>query len=636
MITLLGIRLQNNHHHHGFSLVEMSMVIVVLGLLVGLGLTAGQAQINVTKYQATQATLTNTKTALDLYYSKYKRYPCPALPADAPAAATYGVEVAGGCATACPAGLTCPASSKAVIGSLPYKTLNLGEEFAADDWGNKLNYTVDKDFTVANTTAIYGSIPIMDKNGNEITKSVDAGKAIYSLLSSGATGNGAWSKQGGARATCDATRKDGANCTGAANVTDTSINDGTAAGSNSFDDVVLWKVRETSDHIVIAAPSAPSVPTTPSIIIPASRIVIGEDYTCVLQADNTVWCSGADTGSGGGQLGNGATGGTITFGQEVLNFNDWTSIRGDAGGVCGLRSNGRAYCWGSNNTGQVANGTTGASVQTPTEVSGGFTDWTFIDRDYDHGCGIRNGGRAYCWGRNISGEIGDGTTTSKTIPTEVSGGFTDWKYVDTGDWSTCGIRTNNKIYCWGDNARGQVGDGTSSDSSIPVEISGGFSDWVYLNTAGPGSCALRQTGQLYCWGQNDYGQVGNGTTGNINIPTLVTGGFTDWIWEFFGWGVSCGIRNTGQIYCWGRNENGGVGTGSSVPSVLPNPTLVGGGFSDWKYVATDTHNHACAARSSGALYCWGINPNGQFGDGSAPSGIVKGATLIPGITVKVN
>lgn len=245
---------QSTNSLAGFSFVETAVVLVIIGLVTSMMVTTGSMQISITKYQATQATLANAKAAIDLYYNKYRRYPCPALPADAPTSATYGVEVAGGCAAACPAGLTCPAASRAVIGVLPYKTLNLGEEYAADDWENKINYIIDKDFTVANTIATYGTLVVQDKNGNEITKAPDSGKAIYALFSTGITGNGAWSRSGGSRATCDTTRKDGENCSNTAIITDTSINTGDQAGANSFDDIVLWKPCESTDHIVIPPP----------------------------------------------------------------------------------------------------------------------------------------------------------------------------------------------------------------------------------------------------------------------------------------------------------------------------------------------------------------------------------------------
>ena len=238
----------------GFSLIEMAVVLVIIGTLVGVVATTAKEQTKESQVTATRATLENAKIALDLYHTKHKRYPCPALPADAPSAATYGIEVAGGCNASCPAGLTCPATTKAVIGAFPYKTLSLGEEYAADDWNNKILYTVDKDHTTANTSAIYGSIPILDKNGNEVTRSVDAGDAIYILLSQGANGNGAWAKTGGAQKTCDATLKDGENCDGDIGIIDTVIQDGTTP-AEYFDDIAVWKTRESTNHIVIAAPT---------------------------------------------------------------------------------------------------------------------------------------------------------------------------------------------------------------------------------------------------------------------------------------------------------------------------------------------------------------------------------------------
>ncbi len=607
----------------GFSLVEMSVVIVVIGLLVGLTVTTGQMQVSTTKYQSTQSTLNNTKTALDLYYTKYKRYPCPALPADATGAATYGVEVAGGCSGACPAGLTCPASSKAVIGVLPYKTLNLSEEFAADDWGNKLNYTVDKDFTAANTTAIYGTIPILDKNGNEITRSADGGKAIYTLLSSGVNGNGAWRKAGGSRAACDTARKDGNNCSGAANFTDNTLNNSTAAASaNSFDNLLTWKVRESTAHIVIAPPvSTVAVTPTPSVTSTNTLVVSGGGVTCILAADNSIKCTGEDFDEG---LGNGASGNTVIFGQEARGFTDWSSISGNNSGSCGLRSNGTAYCWG-------------LGVSTATEVTGSFTDWTNITRGYYHQCGVRNG-HAYCWGNGSNGQLGDGSYGSYSI-VEVSdvpgtGHYTDWTLLMGGDYHTCGLRGTGIAYCWGENGSGELGNGSTTSTTIPVAVSGGFTDWKTLTSSGEGSCGIRATGQAYCWGKNPHGNLGNGTGSDSNIPVEVSGGYTDWTDIFYGYEVSCGVRGVGIAYCWGNNSYGALGTGAASSDKL-TPQLVSGGFTDWKYVRTDDE-HTCGVRASGALYCWGENYIGQFGNGTSTGAIIYGPILIPGVSGKVN
>jgi prepilin-type N-terminal cleavage/methylation domain-containing protein len=239
-------------HQGGMTLIELAVVLVILALLMGLGMTMGQMQIKISKHQGTQTTLANAKEVLDGFYKKYQRFPCPAVPSDAPTDTTYGMEVTS-CTGACPAGMVCPAASNAVIGTFPFNTLGLGEEFASDGWNHKIVYVVDKNHTVTTPAAIYGTLPITDSNGNEITQSPLGGDAIFLLISHGANGNGAWSGQGGTQSACDSTLKDGENCDNDAVWIDTSLQDGTTA-ANYFDDIVIWEARQSTDHIVIPAP----------------------------------------------------------------------------------------------------------------------------------------------------------------------------------------------------------------------------------------------------------------------------------------------------------------------------------------------------------------------------------------------
>ena len=164
----------------GYSLTELAMVLAIIGLISGLTLSVGKVQMHVTAIQGTKERLDTIRSALLLFQKKYQRYPCPALPGDNAASATYGVAVAGGCDAACPAGLTC--DNSAVIGAVPFKTLKVNEEVAYDSWDGKIDYIVDKGHTV---TSDYntGSLPIIDNQGHEITASPTFGDGIFVLVS---------------------------------------------------------------------------------------------------------------------------------------------------------------------------------------------------------------------------------------------------------------------------------------------------------------------------------------------------------------------------------------------------------------------------------------------------------------------
>src|SRR4030095_14932734 len=126
----------------GYSLTELAIILAIIGLVSGMTLSVGKVQMDVAELQGTQERLDAVRSALLLFQKKHMRYPCPALPDDTTASATYGVEVAGGCDAACPAGLTC--DNSAVIGAIPFRTLKLNEELAYDSWDGKMAYIVDK------------------------------------------------------------------------------------------------------------------------------------------------------------------------------------------------------------------------------------------------------------------------------------------------------------------------------------------------------------------------------------------------------------------------------------------------------------------------------------------------------------
>jgi alpha-tubulin suppressor-like RCC1 family protein len=193
--------------------------------------------------------------------------------------------------------------------------------------------------------------------------------------------------------------------------------------------------------------------------------------------------------------------------------------------ACVVTTAGRAYCWGENGSSQLADGTTNDSsspvaVSTATGLTA--TNVASISAGYNHVCAVTTAKRAYCWGNNSTGRLGDGTTTARTTPTAVSAvtGFTtsNVSSVSTHNSATCAVTTAGGVFCWGSNTNGQLGDGTTTSRSVPtaaVGLSSGVAS-VSLHgvalAAGQNSCAVKTTGVVFCWGYNGTGQVGDGTT----------------------------------------------------------------------------------------------------------------------------
>jgi alpha-tubulin suppressor-like RCC1 family protein len=181
-----------------------------------------------------------------------------------------------------------------------------------------------------------------------------------------------------------------------------------------------------------------------------------------------------------------------------------------AGGshTCGVTSKGSAYCWGSNGSGELGDGTT-TDRTTPVAVSGGLT-FEAVRAGGSHTCGVMSSGSAYCWGNNWFGQLGDGTTTSRTTPVAVSGGLT-FDAVSAGHLHSCGVTSSGSAYCWGWNQLGELGDGTTIDRTTPVAVSGGLT-FEAVSAGSYHTCGVTTSGSAYCWGNNDDGELGDVTT----------------------------------------------------------------------------------------------------------------------------
>jgi alpha-tubulin suppressor-like RCC1 family protein len=226
-------------------------------------------------------------------------------------------------------------------------------------------------------------------------------------------------------------------------------------------------------------------------------------------------------------------------------------------------------------------------------------------------CKISAAGALYCWGDNSNGQI-DGTFTNATTPTAISGmasGVTDVSVAGNG-YTICAVKSGS-LYCWGDNAAGQIGDGTTADRLAPTRVSS-LINVQRVASAGNHTCALVSSTTIvneldeYCWGDNTYGQLGLGTNGGThNSPTLVrSGGVRDIAAHN---NHTCDVLN-GSIYCWGRNDWGQLGLGNLTDTnARGNPAMPGGVqvASGW--------NHVCGITSAGVAKCWGANDDGQIG-----------------------
>lgn len=276
--------------------------------------------------------------------------------------------------------------------------------------------------------------------------------------------------------------------------------------------------------------------------------------------------------------------------------------------TCAVTTDDRAYCWGRSGLGR---GDPDESL-TPVAVQGGLRFRT-VSAGANYTCGLTTGGRAYCWGGNSYGEVGDGSTNERSVPVPVLGGLR-FRHIETGEYHTCGVTDpDRKVYCWGDNRFGQLGDGTKRMRTTPVPVFGGR---VFLRVSPGGyhTCALTPTNQTYCWGNNQFGQLGSG---NLSVPlrtrpVLVAGG-RSFRQVDGGRYHTCAVTTGFQAFCWGSGGQGQVGQGLAV-LINFRPVVVQGGISFLRVTAGSFHS--CGETTDHRPYCWGENAYGELGDGT--------------------
>ncbi len=373
---------------------------------------------------------------------------------------------------------------------------------------------------------------------------------------------------------------------------------------------------------VVALSGAPAAARAPGSAAPEvgssdwRQVSAGGAHTCGIRASGRLYCWGSDNF---GQLGNGVTTGLQSTPDEVAGGGtDWASVSAGARHTCARKTTGRLYCWGDDNNDQLGNGAPTGNRVAPEEVAGSATNWASVSSGAGHTCARKTTGRLYCWGGDLNGQLGNGTAIgNRSIPVQVAGGATNWASVSAGARHTCALKTTRRLYCWGADNNGRLGNGNiSGDQPVPGEVAGGATDWAMVSVGGH-TCALTTSHRLYCWGGDLNGQLGNGApTIDQRAPFEVAGGATNWRTVDVGALTTCAGKTTGRLYCWGADDNGQLGNGGPVPGTDQTiPAQVAGGATDWATVDVGDA-HTCARITTRRLYCWGDNLSGALGNGT--------------------
>ena len=358
----------------------------------------------------------------------------------------------------------------------------------------------------------------------------------------------------------------------------------------------------------------------------ATSVAVGSGHTCVALSGGTVWCWGYNVD---GELGNGNN----TNSDVPVSVSSVTNVMAvTVGGVyesvnlspdfpvahsCAVLSGGTIQCWGCNDQGQLGNNTTTNSSAPVTVVD--ITNAVAVTAGGLHSCAMLSGGTIQCWGCNDQGQLGNNTTTDSSAPVTVFG-ITNAVAVAAGAVATCAVLSGGTIQCWG--LALVLGNDATTSSTTPVTVSS-ITNAISVSIGEAHACAVLSDGSVMCWGSGhpNFGQLGNGTNTNGSVPVTVSG-ITGAVAVAAGYSYACAVLSGGTIRCWGYNADGELGNGTTTNS--PVPVTVNGITSGVSVAAASAYSfgHTCAILNGGTVQCWGDNSYGELGNGNTTNSLL--------------
>ena len=282
---------------------------------------------------------------------------------------------------------------------------------------------------------------------------------------------------------------------------------------------------------------------------------------------------------------------------------DWATATIPVGGL---------WTWGYNANGQLADSTI-AHKSSPIQV-GSDTSWKQLAQRYGGGAAIKNDGTLWVWGENGAGQLGDGTVVAKSSPIQV-GSLTDWGMVACGNAYNLAIKTDGTLWAWGQNTNGLLGDGTTFHRSSPVKI-GNMTNWQHVSCGYQHSLAIKTDGTLWSWGDPSYGSLGNNNSVAVVYSPVQVGSLSNWVAVVGGFYHNLAIKTDGTLWSWGLNDYGELGDGTSGAANRKLSPVQVGNLTNWAQVAAG-YEFSLAIKTDGTLWSWGMNGSGQLGDGTS-------------------
>jgi alpha-tubulin suppressor-like RCC1 family protein len=338
----------------------------------------------------------------------------------------------------------------------------------------------------------------------------------------------------------------------------------------------------------------------------------GQKHACAIKIDGSLSCWGDNLH---GQLGLGTTAVTSVPTKVPIPGVKWRTISAGYGATCGIQFDGSLWCWGDVTSGILGSAAT-ADELSPVQI-GTSTEWTGVSLGTNSACGTLTDRTVLCWGANDQGQLGDGTRTPHPDPEQIADS-TPWLQVSVGSSYACAVSTTGAVKCWGNNSTGQLGIRRDPSNKASFTRTASNTVWTTLAHGLNHTCGIAPDSTLWCWGQNDKGQLGDGTLLDNDVGGQV-GTDIDWKDVMAGDKFTCGLKMDQSLWCWGTL--GGLAAATT-------PTLVA---TDKPVRALTTSSssapYACVISDDASLYCWGKGANYVLGNNSASDAAMPTATV---------
>jgi len=392
----------------------------------------------------------------------------------------------------------------------------------------------------------------------------------------------------------------------------------------SIDSVTGEVIGLDRGTVTITATSESKTGTASRVIVIKYRsVAAGSMHVCDIASGGFVWCwglNGNEGRTGDPALGVNAMSSTPKLvpltGYRALRF---TQLSSYGTHTCGVTTTNRAYCWGNNSWGTLGDGSNSSQSNVPVPVAGGLF-FRQVSTGADHSCGVTTDDRAFCWGHNDGKQFANATPAMSTTPVAVAPNM-NFASISAGMSYTCGVTTSGAGFCWGANGLGQTGDGQkisygNTYQVTPVAVVGG-AHFKSIEASHSFTCGLTTANQLLCWG-SDGGKLGSGNTGDTSTPVIAGNGIS-FSSVSAGNTHSCAVAANAALWCWGANGNGQLGVAS--PAVATSPVRAAGSLLVAEVsasgVSTGFGAHTCTISSDRlTTYCFGRNETGQLGNGT--------------------